>query len=248
MLASPARRSICTARQTLQRTEYTGEMTAIARARAQRLLRRFYNAAMSITHQTDPLSLIAGPELPPRPYRCRRCRVVDMYPDRLPTGGARCEHCGETIRPADVLSYAPFGRRLLALLVDAILVGLIVGSVLLVGGLIADDVSPRDAENNITPQAVFWFSLACVIIILSMSMMYLLVCNARGKSVGKRFTGLTVVSAVTGYAPGIGDSLARTQAQYLTMLTLGVGYAMAFRHPRRQALHDRIANTIVIEV
>jgi uncharacterized RDD family membrane protein YckC len=214
---------------------------------AQRLLRRFYNGAMSITRQTDPLSLIAGPELPPRPYRCRRCRIVDMYPDRLAAGGAACKHCGETIRLADVLAYAQFGDRLLALLIDVILVGLIIGLILLMGGLIADGVMPRDAKDNITPQALFWFSLACVTIIIGMSVTYLLLCNARGRSVGKAFTGLSVVNAVTGYPPGIGDSLGRTEAQFLTMLTLGVGYAMAIRHPRRQALHDRIANTIVIE-
>ena len=203
---------------------------------------------MPSARETDPIALITGPELPPRPYRCQHCRVVDVYADRLPTGGEKCRHCGAAIASADVVAYATIGVRMIALFLDALVVGFPTMALLLFVGWIETDLAPKDIRGRVTQPAAFWITVSFIAIVVTISLAYLLIGNARGRTIGKRATGLAVVDAVTGYAPGTASSLTRTEAQALTVLTLGVGYVVAVRDPRRQTLHDRIANTIVIDI
>lgn len=64
-------------------------------------------------------------------------------------------------------------------------------------------------------------------------------------SPGKRLLGLMVVREDAGRV-GLGRSLARTLGKGMSMLTLGIGFVMAGVTPRKQALHDGIAKTLVV--
>ena len=202
---------------------------------------------MPASRQPDPVELIAGPELPSRLYRCQRCRIADTHPDPLPTGGAICDNCAGAVHPNDVIEFAPVSVRLLAVLLDVLTVGLVIVFVLIIVAWVALLFVPRGEDNSPSQQAVFWIALVMIGLAACTSLSYLVIGNASGKTVGKGATGLAVVDIVTGRAPALGGALTRTEAQFLTVLTLGLGYAMAIRDPRRQTLHDRIANTIVIE-
>ena len=153
---------------------------------------------MSASQQPDPVELVAGSELEPRTYRCPQCRTIDLYPDRLPTGGTACLHCDAKISPSDVLVYARVRVRLLALLVDLTGVFVTTGGVLLFVGWIATSVAPRDVAGDIVPEAVLWITVVELAIALVMALSYLVAGNARGASVAKRALGLAVVDATTG--------------------------------------------------
>jgi uncharacterized RDD family membrane protein YckC len=62
---------------------------------------------------------------------------------------------------------------------------------------------------------------------------------------GKRVLGLKVTD-LAGRRISFGRAVARRFAMLLSVLTLGVGFAMAGFTRRRQALHDMVAGTLVI--
>lgn len=69
--------------------------------------------------------------------------------------------------------------------------------------------------------------------------------SSRQASLGKRVFGLTVAHR-GGPRLSFGRALAREAAKYLNILTLHLGWLLAGVTPRKQALHDFIASTVVI--
>jgi uncharacterized RDD family membrane protein YckC/type II secretory pathway pseudopilin PulG len=69
--------------------------------------------------------------------------------------------------------------------------------------------------------------------------------SARQASIGKRLFGLTVAHR-GGPRLSFGRALAREAAKYLNILTLHLGWLLAGVTPRKQALHDFVASTVVI--
>lgn len=64
-------------------------------------------------------------------------------------------------------------------------------------------------------------------------------------TVGKMLLGL-VVTDEAGRPIGFGRATARYWAKYLSIITLLFGYIMAAFMPRKRALHDMIAGTLVL--
>lgn len=67
----------------------------------------------------------------------------------------------------------------------------------------------------------------------------------RQASLGKRLFGLTVAHRA-GPRLSFGRALAREAAKHLNILTLHLGWLLAGVTPRKQALHDFVASTVVI--
>lgn len=68
-----------------------------------------------------------------------------------------------------------------------------------------------------------------------------------GQTPGKMAAGIKVVNAATGEPVGVGRALGRAAAEYLSAVTLGLGYLVAAFSDKR-ALHDYAAGTRVIYV
>jgi uncharacterized RDD family membrane protein YckC len=67
-----------------------------------------------------------------------------------------------------------------------------------------------------------------------------------GKTIGKWATGLRV-QRTNGTVPGLGRALLRHFVGYpLSFLTVGLGFLMAALGTRGRALHDLIADTVVV--
>ncbi|MBI5284352.1 MAG: RDD family protein [Chloroflexi bacterium] len=202
---------------------------------------------MSHAHATDPITLVAGPDLAPSVYRCAHCRAIEAYAARLPTGGVLCKHCGAMITSTEIVDYATTAARLVALACDvALLIPPIVALLSMTGWLTMEHV-PEDEFGDPTPAAVAWMTTVFIATAVTVLVGYLWYGNSRGQTVGKRFTGLKVVRLDTGGPLGAGRGSMRTLAQLVTIATLGLGYAIAFFDPQRRTLHDRIAGTLVIE-
>lgn len=66
-------------------------------------------------------------------------------------------------------------------------------------------------------------------------------------TIGKRAMGL-IVTDLEGYPITFGRATGRYFAKGLSSMTLGIGYIMAGFTPKKQALHDMVASTMVQHV
>lgn len=132
--------------------------------------------------------------------------------------------------------YAAFGWRLLAYLVDAIVVG-VIQSGLYAGAIIGPghgDAKVLSASTAVAA-AVTWAYFA------------VLESSPLQATLGKLAVGLRVEHVDGGPLTFRRASL-RYWAKSLSTLTLMIGWLMAAFTPRRQALHDTIARSVVVKV
>ena len=120
--------------------------------------------------------------------------------------------------------YASLGKRFLAYLVDGIIVACL----------------PTIFSFLFTP---FIFISAPVIAAL-----YFILFEGSSKSAtpGKMLMKITVVDA-NGFSISYGKATLRYIGKILDVLTLGIGYLIAFFTDRKQALHDLVATTYVVD-
>jgi uncharacterized RDD family membrane protein YckC len=140
------------------------------------------------------------------------------------------------------LRLASFARRASALAIDFLLAGVIfLALTLLVGGLIARaGLVNRDVRLEFT---FFhnWYSVVWLVVYFSLGAYW-----GRGRSPGKRLLGLRVVS-LTHERLSFWHSVERALGYGASTLEAGFGFLQYFLHPYRQTVHDRIAETIVVD-
>ena len=76
--------------------------------------------------------------------------------------------------------------------------------------------------------------------------LYFWVANSLGRSIGKLALGLRIVTTEHGTAPGLGRGLVRTIGYAVSTVPLALGFLWAASDQDRQAWHDKMACTIVI--
>ena len=139
-----------------------------------------------------------------------------------------------TIFAADALSYASFGKRFLAKILD-FLIGNVIGILVGLGGAA---ILPR------TLSAYFSLNLLSFIIGVGYPVFF----NGRwGQTLGKMAMRIKIVTP-EGSPIGYMRALGRLFAEILSGCLIAVGYLMVLWEPERRALHDRIAGTRVINV
>jgi uncharacterized RDD family membrane protein YckC len=132
---------------------------------------------------------------------------------------------------------APFALRCGAMLIDYIvLVGTVALSTLIarmLGG------GARAASSSAETLGIF---IAIVAAVLNLGIL----AGFTGRTIGKWATGLRVLRK-DGTIPGVGRAFLRHFIGYpLSFLTLGIGFLVAALSTRGRALHDLIADTIVV--
>ena len=133
---------------------------------------------------------------------------------------------GAVVQPvAQTTQYAGFGERLLAWLIDAVIIGIgcavvkmVVGPI--VGGLIG-----------------FAGAIAYEIYFLS---------SLKQATIGKQAMGI-IVTDLNGGRIDPGKAALRWVGKVISGLILFIGYIMAAFTQRKQALHDMIAGTLVLK-
>jgi uncharacterized RDD family membrane protein YckC len=136
--------------------------------------------------------------------------------------------------------YAGFWRRFAALLIDALLVGVVL---FLIGALIGvvvgasgdDDIG--DGWSTLVDVAGFagWFIYFA-----------LMESSSRQATVGKIALGIEVTD-LEGNRLSFGRALGRNLAKIISALILYIGFIMAAFTKRKQALHDMIASALVVK-
>lgn len=130
--------------------------------------------------------------------------------------------------------YAGFWRRAAAYIIDYIV--LFIAVAVGFGAIASSDVPPERAAtlNMLVVYGLYWLYRAGM--------------HSSGfqATVGKLALGIKV-SDLAGQRIGFGRSTGRVIAEFLSGLTLGVGFVMAGFTKRRQALSDMMAGTLVVK-
>ena len=166
-----------------------------------------------------------------------------------PDGAEFCTNCGSQLSrrvvadgTVDTIEYAGFWRRFAATIIDSILlnivtmvVGLIVGirPGMLYGENLVDVARPRLAAFSLITAVIAWLYYT------------LLESSSRRATLGKMALGISVTD-VTGSRISFGRANGRYWAKILSSVILMIGYIMAAFTERKQALHDILADTLVV--
>jgi len=150
--------------------------------------------------------------------------------------------------------YADFGKRLGAMLIDGLILGaayVVVGGVF--AGLFFGSMGPGVISGNaeIGEQTFFLGIFLYMIFILAALVggwLYFALqeSSSRMATIGKRAMGI-VVTDMEGHRISFGKASIRFFGKWISGAIMYVGYIMAAFTDKKQALHDMIANSLVME-
>ena len=142
-------------------------------------------------------------------------------------------------RPAGsaTVTYGGFWIRLVAYIIDAILLSIVFGIVGSVAGynIFEPDMESYGAAVNIASLLIGWLYFA------------LLESSERGATVGKMAMGLRVVTD-KGERLSFMKATGRYFAKIISAIILCIGFIMIGFTDRKRGLHDMIASTLVIKI
>lgn len=130
------------------------------------------------------------------------------------------------------------GRRVVATIVDAILLGIISGVVAALFG-----TSTTSSGFDVTRLSTGGSFLLLVVAVLY----YVVLEGFAGRTIGKMVTGIRVVDAATGNPPGLGKALVRTVLRIVDgLFAYLVGFIIVLASTNRRRLGDMAARTLVV--
>lgn len=135
------------------------------------------------------------------------------------------------------VAYGGFWIRLVAYIIDAVLLG-IVGAVLF--SIFGISITEPDLENYDPTVNVVSFVIGLLYFALMES-------SERGATVGKMAMGLRVVTS-DGQRLSFMNAVGRYFAKIVSAIILMIGFIMIAFTDRKRGLHDMIAGTLVIKV
>ena len=140
--------------------------------------------------------------------------------------------------PAPGLAYAGFWLRVVALLIDWVILFAVffIGSRAFVKG-----IDYGNGNIVITDGQWFWYLWGII------AFLYTPVTWAwLGETPGHRMLNMEIRRVEDGQRPGIGQLIVRFIGYYVSSLIIGIGFLIAAFDPRKQGLHDKLANTVVV--
>ena len=151
----------------------------------------------------------------------------------------------ELVGPAPGLAFAPHGARIVAYLIDGVILTMI-DLVLAIPIILASaDLAQTRARPDSGQIALF------VLLLLGMVVINLLYFPAfwanGGQTPGMRPFGLRVVRDRDGGSFGWGTALLRTLGLYVASAVFYLGFIWIFIDRRRRGWHDLIAGTVVVK-
>jgi len=145
--------------------------------------------------------------------------------------------------PADV-AYGGFWIRVVAYLIDGILLNIVFG---IIGAIVGVSMIPVDPTNT-DPMAGMEHMGRFQLVALVVTWLYfaLMESSPRGATVGKMVLGLRVVDE-QGNRISFARATGRFFAKFISTIILMIGYLMVAFTERKRGLHDMIAGTLVIK-
>ena len=144
------------------------------------------------------------------------------------------------------LRYASFETRLVAFVLDVIVLFSVFLLFIAVAGL---QLLLRSDFGDVDPPDSAFYLAAIILLIyflLFFPLYFLALWVWRGQTVGKMAMAIKVVRR-DGHPLGVGTALLRLVGYLFSALLLFAGFLMIAFDPQRRALHDRLADTLVVE-
>ena len=152
--------------------------------------------------------------------------------------------------------FADMGQRLLARIIDAVLIGVlyaIISALFLAGAASQVTVDPNTGEITDGGRGVIGSFFLAVFILGVLGIAYEVVLIAlRGATLGKQVMGIKVVREQDGGLPGWGPAALRWAIPFAGSFICGIGQILVYLSPffdntkRYQGWHDKVAKTFVI--
>jgi uncharacterized RDD family membrane protein YckC len=163
---------------------------------------------------------------------CATCKPI--YLQRIREGG----------QAVGTLRYAGFWIRLVAVMIDGILLGVVTSLIELPLTIL---ILPRSGFNptTLTPSVLGLTALETLINVAIACAYEVYFIQKRGATIGKQAVSLKVVRPDGSGIP-LGLAFGRYFAKWINSFTLLIGYIMAGFDEQKRALHDRICDTRVI--
>ena len=144
------------------------------------------------------------------------------------------------------LRYASFETRLVAFVLDVIVLFSVLALFFAVAFL---QVLLRSDFGDVDPPDSAFYLAAIILLIYFFPffpLYFLALWVWRGQTVGKMAMAIKVVRR-DGHPLGVGTALLRLVGYLFSTLLLFAGFLMIAFDPQRRALHDRLADTLVVE-
>lgn len=138
--------------------------------------------------------------------------------------------------------YAGFWLRVLAVLADSLAMFIPFGMVMFVVIVVNKLVS---AAEKLDPVSLMLAVLLPVAIIAPVLYFALMESSPWQATLGKKLAGLYVTDIV-GQRVSLGRAIGRNLAKFLSSMTAGVGYLLCGFTEKKQALHDMVAQCLVL--
>jgi uncharacterized RDD family membrane protein YckC len=179
---------------------------------------------------------------------CTNCGVA------LYEGAAFCSKCGQPVSAgmpqaaSRKVAYAGFWLRLLAALIDALVLAIpslaiVIFAVMFLGL----EVPPPEAPMGTLPPMRVFLPMEAMFLTVHWLYFALMESSSWQGTLGKRALGVGV-SDVYGKRISFGRASGRFFGKLLSGMTFMVGYVMAGFTEKKQALHDIIADCIVVKM
>ena len=139
------------------------------------------------------------------------------------------------------LPLASFKRRAGAFYVDFLIAAVVCMLILMFGAKLLRDFGLVKGDLHLVFDYEHWYSIIPLVVYFSLSIYY-----GNGKTLGKRLMGIRVVSVVHEKI-SFWHAVERALGYGASFLEFGFGFLQYFIDPNRRTVHDRIAETIVIQ-
>ncbi len=154
-------------------------------------------------------------------------------------------------------NYAGFGRRLVAIIIDSILLGCVqfiaIMPILGIMGIgVANEIQNLEPGDEAQAMSMVGSMMAVagvaqvVFIVIQTLYFSLMESSNMQATVGKMVLGIKVTD-MNGNKLDFTKALVRNLCRILSSMILFIGYLMAAFTEKKQALHDMIANTLVVK-
>ena len=168
-----------------------------------------------------------------------------QQPPAQPGYGAPVQPAG----PAPGIRYASSGARLVAYIIDGFILGFIVSVIFVIGAIVIGASSSVDSSGSVStgPAAVIGlliFLVGLVVGILWKPWFW----SHGGQTPGYRILGMRVLRARDGGPLSFGTAILRFIGYIISALIFYIGFIWIIFDGRHQGWHDKIADTLVIQV
>lgn len=164
-------------------------------------------------------------------------RIKDFIYTWVPSGNPAAADNDKTALSYDLAGIWP---RLGAFIIDWTIVTLLTSAVFVAG------LRQIDVDYTYNPGALFSILIKVYLLLLFFASSYFLFLTAYcGKTVGKLLFGIEIVKK-SGVSPGYYDCAKRWIFSIISILPFFAGYLIAIFSEDKQGLHDRIADTVVV--